>query len=148
MVPRWMLALFLPSWMMVSEMMMMVKQRKPRILGVLYNSFFAIWNNLSLLYAISLDVYQVIITQNSKPMVKNKPVCFDRSPVTIISFPWRKSVKKRYAMARKSIPGKNTQNTWSMMARRWSSLFTVRNNWMVYPLKLRVCFNPIMCVSR
>lgn len=142
-----MLALFLPSWIIVSEMMIIVKQMNPRILGVLYNSFFAIWNNLSLLYAMSLEVYHVIITQNSKPMVKNSPVCFERSPVTIISFPWRKSVKKRYAMARKSIPGKNTQNTCNNTARRWSNLCTVLNNWMVYPLKIRVCFNPIICVS-
>jgi hypothetical protein len=34
-----------------------------------------------------------------------------------------------------------------MMASRWSRLFTVRNNWMVFPLKLRVCSNPIVRAS-
>ncbi len=78
-----------------SEMMITVKHAYPRIRGVWYSPSLVMLNNQSLLYAISLDVYQVTNTQKNNAMVKKKPVCLDLNPVMRISFPCMRLLKNK-----------------------------------------------------
>ena len=118
----------MPNLSFINAQMIIVKQPYPNNLGAWYNSSFATWKSLSLLYAINLDVYHVTMAQNNSPIKKSNPVFLESRPVMIISIPWSVLLKKKYAMRRKRIPGKNTQNTCKKMASLWSALLMLCNN--------------------